>query len=113
MQGEREGKELRIIAVDFDGTLVKDIFPMIGAPIKETVDRIKQEQANGSKIILWTCRNGKALEQAVEFCIEKLDIHFDAINENLDEVKVLYGGDTRKVFATEYWDDKAVQLGVN
>lgn len=98
---------LRIIAVDFDGTLVEDRFPEIGEPIMRVWEQLIFEQERGSKIILWTCRNGKALEEAVKFCSEKMNFHFDAINENLDEIKVLYGGDTRKVFADEYWDDKA------
>lgn len=100
--------KLRIIAVDFDGTLVEDKFPSIGEPIYQTWMKLFKEQSEGSKIILWTCRNGEALEKAVEFCTNVMGFHFDAINENLDEIKVLYGGDTRKVFATEYWDDKAV-----
>ena len=98
----------KIIAVDFDGTLVEDKFPDIGLPNDLVVESILYEQTQGSKIILWTCRNGKALEEAVKFCIDELGLHFDAINENLDEIKVLYGGDTRKVFADEYWDDKAM-----
>ncbi len=100
----------RIIAVDFDGTLVEDKFPEIGAPITDVWNSIREEQLMGSKIILWTCRNGKALEDAVRFATEYMGFHFDAINENLDEVKILYGGDTRKIFADEYWDDKAVKI---
>lgn len=105
-------ERLRIIAVDFDGTLVEDKYPEIGEPIQSVWDAIRQEQNRGSKIILWTCRNGEALEKAVKFCSEEMRFHFDAINENLDEIKVLYGGDTRKVFASEYWDDKSVLCGV-
>ena len=29
-------------------------------------------------------------------------------NENLDECKVLFDNDTRKVYADEYWDDKSI-----
>ena len=103
--------DLRIIAVDFDGTLVHDKFPEIGEPIKPIWAALRNEQAHGSKVILWTCRNGKALEAAVRFCTDVMNFHFDAINENLDEIKVLYGGDTRKIFADEYWDDKAIKCG--
>lgn len=103
--------KLRIIAVDFDGTLVEDKFPDIGSPRQEVWDKIRKEQNQGSKIILWSCRNGEALKAAVEFCIEQMGFHFDAINENLDEIKTIYGGDTRKIFADEYWDDKAVYMG--
>lgn len=111
MHPEEKTNPLRIIAVDFDGTIVEDEFPNIGKVIESTVTRIKREQAQGSKIVLWTCRNKDALEAAVKFCRDELGLHFDAINENLDEIKILYGGDTRKVFATEYWDDKAVTMG--
>lgn len=112
MHPEEKTSTLRIIAVDFDGTLVEDEFPIIGKPINSVWAALRNEQARGSKIILWTCRNGKALEDAVRFCTEVMNFHFDAINENLDEVKVLYGGDTRKIFADEYWDDKAIKCGI-
>ncbi|MEG0579867.1 MAG: hypothetical protein RR490_08125 [Niameybacter sp.] len=96
-----------ILAVDFDGTLVEDRYPEIGEPIdwvwKELSDRKNLDQ----KIILWTCRDGEHLKAAVQFCIEH-GLHFDAINDNLDEVKVMFNNDTRKVFANEYWDDKAL-----
>lgn len=108
---EKRTNKLRIIAVDFDGTLVQDKFPEIGEPIIGVWNRLREEQITGSKIILWTCRNGRALEEAVKFATECMGFHFDAINENLDEIKVLYGGDTRKIFADEYWDDKAIPIG--
>ena len=97
-----------IIAVDFDGTLVENKFPMIGSPRWKVINNLKTHQINGDKIILWTCRDGDRLRQAVEYCIDELGLHFDAINENLDEIKVVWGNDTRKVYADQYWDDKAV-----
>ena len=39
-----------------------------------------------------------------------LGVEFDAVNENLPEVIERMGGDTRKVFANEYWDDRAVRV---
>lgn len=96
-----------IIAVDFDGTLVEDRFPEIGEPITRVWNHLKKARDNGAKIILWTCRNGDKLKEAVEFCAAS-GIHFDAINENLDECKVLFDNDTRKVYADEYWDDKSI-----
>lgn len=98
-----------IIAIDFDGTLVEDKYPLIGNIKTEVWCAAQTRQEEGSKLILWTCRNGQALKEAVEFC-NKNGLHFDAINENLDEIKVLYGGDTRKIFASEYWDDKGVNV---
>lgn len=95
----------KIVAVDFDGTLVTDEFPEIGRIKLLVWDTVITAQENGYKVILWTCRNGEALKKAVDFCAMH-GLHFDAINENLDEIKILYGGDTRKVFADLYIDDR-------
>lgn len=96
-----------IIAVDFDGTLVEDKFPEIGEPIHYIWKKLREAQSKGARVILWTCRNGKNLKDAIEFCTSH-GLHFDAINENLDECKILFDNDTRKVYANEYWDDKSI-----
>lgn len=99
----------RIIAVDFDGTLVEDKYPLIGGINQKVWDAVTRAQESGYKLILWTCRNGDQLQEAVKFCSNN-GLHFDAINENIDEVKILYGGDTRKVFADMYIDDRCAWL---
>lgn len=99
----------KIIAVDFDGCLVTNKWPEIGEPIWKNINKLKEEQKNGSKIILWTCRVGVRLAEALKFC-DGFGIHFDSINENLPMVNLLHGGDSRKIFADEYWDDRAVLM---
>lgn len=99
----------KIIAVDFDGCLAVNKWPEVGEPIWKNINRLKEEQANGTKVILWTNRVGEPLEKAVGFCKEH-DIHLDAVNENLPEIVEAFGGDCRKVFANEYWDDRAVLM---
>lgn len=96
----------KIIAVDFDGTLCENAWPDIGDPIQPVIDYVLSEQANGSKLILWTNRHHERLEEAVSWC-ENHGITFNAVNENLPEVIEEFGGDTRKIFADEYIDDKA------
>lgn len=96
-----------IIAVDFDGTLVEDRFPEIGEPRISVWHDLENAQRAGAKIILWTSRDHERLKEAVEFCVDR-GLHFDAINSNLDECQVLFNNDTRKVYANEYWDDKAI-----
>ena len=98
-----------IIAVDFDGTLVEDRFPEIGEPIEFVWNELRRAQLQGAKIILWTSRDNDRLKAAVEFCTAR-GVHFDAINDNLDECKVMFNNNTRKVYANEYWDDKAVSM---
>lgn len=99
------------VAVDFDGTLVEDKFPEIGEPKRDVIRLIKRLKNCGVRLILWTCRkddnNEKHLERAVQWC-KRHGLSFDAVNENLPEVQEKWGGDTRKVLADYYLDDKAV-----
>ena len=96
-----------IIAVDFDGCLCKNAWPYIGEARQDVIDALLSRQKKGAKIILWTCRVGERLEAAVDWC-RAHGITFDAINENLPVNVAAFGNDCRKVFADEYWDDKAI-----
>ncbi|QTE71902.1 hypothetical protein JRC49_03445 [Clostridiales bacterium FE2011] len=101
----------KVIAVDFDGTLCEDDrWPEIGKANRGVIDALLREQANGAKIILWTCRAGEQLAEAVKWCTRE-GIVFDAVNANLPEHTELFGGDSRKVHASEYWDDRSVIVG--
>ncbi len=99
-----ETKFPKIIAVDFDGTLVENKYPEIGETKEDVLTYCKEEQADGTRIILWTNRVGKYLAAAVEWC-EAHGLHLDAVNSNIPEVNEFFGNDTRKVFANEYIDD--------
>lgn len=91
-----------VIAIDFDGTITdKNDFPNIGEPKEYAFEAIKNIQAAGHKIILWTCRYGKSLENAINW-LAKNNIKFDAYNENL------YPLESRKIVADIYIDDKNV-----
>lgn len=96
-----------IIAVDFDGTLCENAWPGIGPARAGVIDYVLWQQATGAKIILWTNRRGEKLAEAVRWCAAR-GLAFDAVNENLPEIIDAFGGDTRKVFAHEYLDDRAV-----
>ena len=99
----------KIIAVDFDGTIVTNKFPDIGEPIWSTYNALLSEQWEGARLILWTCRRDEQLTAAVNWC-KALDLEFEAVNENLPEIIDAFGGDTRKIYADEYWDDRAVAV---
>ena len=97
-----------IIAVDFDGTLCeKAQYPNFGKLNRFLFDKLKAMQKDGWKLILWTCRTGKDLEKAVEFC-SKNGLVFDAVNQDIKtwEGEERTGG--RKISADIYIDDKAV-----
>lgn len=68
---------------------------------------LMEREKKGTKIILWTCRCGQPLADAVEFC-RTHGLEFDAVNENLPEMIEAYGEDSRKVSADKYIDDAAV-----
>ena len=95
-----------IIAVDFDGTLVENKFPEIGAINTDVWAAVKAAQDIGYRVILWTCRTEDMLEAAIEFCRQN-GLEFDEVNHNIPEVIAVYGGDTRKVFANYYLDDRS------
>lgn len=73
---------MKAIAIDFDGCLCDNAYPAIGAPHWGVIARAKMEQEAGAGLILWTCREGPLLQEAVAAC-ESWGLHFDAINESL------------------------------
>ena len=95
-----------IIAVDFDGTIVEDAYPKVGEPIIFAFDTLKRLQSEGHRLILWTYRNGKKLDEAVAFC-KKNDIEFYAVNKNFpeEEYEEKY---SRKIHADLFIDDRNV-----
>lgn len=95
---------MTIYAIDFDGTIVENRFSDIGPAIKETVDFIKAIQERGDKWILYTMREGDYLMQAMDWLAFR-DLHPDAVNDNLPEMKEFYGNNPRKIFANVYIDD--------
>lgn len=73
-----------LIAVDFDGTIVKHKYPAIGAEIPFAIETLKKLAAEKHKLILWSVREGKLLDEAVEFCRQR-GLEFYAINRDYPE----------------------------
>ncbi|WP_444344544.1 hypothetical protein [Phocaeicola coprocola] len=69
-----------IIAVDFDGTIVEHKYPSIGKEIPFAIETLKKLQAERHKLILWSVREGRLLDEAVQFCHER-GLDFYAINQ--------------------------------
>ena len=72
------------IAVDFDGTIVTDKYPAIGKEIPFAVDTLKMLRQEGHNLILWTVREGKLLEDALDWC-QKHGLTFYAVNREYPE----------------------------
>lgn len=98
-----------VIAVDFDGTIVKHKYPAIGKEIPYAIETLKFLQQRGHKLILWTYRSGEELEKAVAFC-KKRGLIFHAVNNNFEgeEFDNTY---SRKIYADVYIDDRNL-LGI-
>lgn len=94
------------IAVDFDGTIVEHLYPEIGKEKLFAFEALREMQKKGFKLILWTVRSGKELEEAVEFCRNK-GVEFYAVNKNYPE-EVIDENFVRKIEADIYIDDKNV-----
>lgn len=98
-----------IAAIDFDGTLCEFKYPDIGEPNEALIQYLIHTKSQGTKLILWTCRSGQELTNAVEWCKER-GLEFDAVNANLLDIteKMGFKDDSRKIFADLYVDDKAM-----
>lgn len=96
-----------IIAIDFDGTIVKNAFPEIGEPLPGAIDTIRDLQAAGHHIIIWTCREGKHLADAYKWLsMQGVDVRDLGVNSNAADMIEEFGRDVRKVFANVYIDDR-------
>lgn len=95
-----------IIAVDFDGTIATDKYPKIGPPQLFAFETMKKLQEHGHRLILWTVRTGRQLDEAIAFC-EKNGIEFYAINKNYPE-EILDDKTARKINADIFIDDRNI-----
>ena len=103
------------LAVDYDGTLFEGSYPKLGDPRKDVIKQVKAFKKVGAEIVLWTCREGKSLQEALSRCSEQ-KIKFDAVNESSEDQKeyqqkvLIESGDVfgiRKIFANMYVDDRS------
>ncbi len=72
------------IAVDFDGTIVEHRYPEIVAERPFAIDTRRILIDDRHKLILWSVREGKLLEDAVEWCRQR-GVEFYAINRDYPE----------------------------
>ena len=95
------------IAVDFDGTIVEHMYPEIGNEIPFATDTLKMLIADHHKLILWSVREGKLLDDAVNWCKER-GIEFYAVNSNYPEEKKNHDHFSRKLKADLFIDDRNI-----
>lgn len=96
------------IAVDFDGTIVRHRYPEIGEEIPFAVSTLKMLIEERHRLILWTVREGKLLDEALAWCRER-GIEFYAVNRDFPEEDVTRNENfTRKLKVDMWIDDRNV-----
>lgn len=96
-----------IIAVDFDKTLHLGEWPQIGVPAPYAIEVMQRLCMDGHFIILWTCREGKELLDAINWMLLR-SIPFNLVNENHPDIVSKHGWNSKKVYADKYIDDKGI-----
>ncbi len=97
-------KRKLILAIDFDGTVCEHIYPRVGDPLPNAFEVLKRFREKGDRLILWTCREGMFLNEAIDFC-KSHGIEFEEHNNNVREQDY---AKSRKIYADLYIDDRMV-----
>lgn len=95
------------IAVDFDGTIVEHKYPAIGREIPFATETLRMLIADRHSLILWTVREGKLLDEAVEWCRQR-GVEFYAVNRDYPEEECNHENFSRKIKADLFIDDRNV-----
>lgn len=94
------------IAVDFDGTIVEHRYPAIGAERPFAIETLKMLMADRHQLILWTVREGRLLDEAVQWCRER-GVEFWAVNRDFPEEDITRNEHfTRKLQVDIFIDDR-------
>ena len=93
------------IAVDFDGTIVEHRYPKIGEERPFAIDTLKMLIKDRHKLILWTVREGRLLDEAIEWCRQR-GVEFYAVNKDYPEETMENNQHfSRKLNSIDYWID--------
>ena len=95
------------IAVDFDGTIVEHRYPEIGREIPFATDTLKMLAKEGHRLILWSVREGKLLDEAIEWCRQR-GVEFYAANKDYPEEKLEHDHYSRKLKVDLFIDDRNI-----
>ena len=96
------------IAVDFDGTIVEHRYPEIGKELPFATQTLRMLIEDRHKLILWSVREGKLLEDAVEWCRQR-GVEFYAVNKDFPEEDLSKNQCfSRKIKADVWIDDRNI-----
>ena len=91
-----------VFAIDFDGTVVTNAYPNIGRPIG-AAPVLRQLVENGHRLILYTIRTGKPLQDAIDWYQDN-EIELYGVNHNPGQFS--WAPDAKKIFFDLCLDDR-------
>lgn len=96
------------IAVDFDGTIVEHRYPEIGEERPFATETLRMLIKDHHRLILWSVREGKLLQDAVDWCHER-GVDFWAVNRDYPEEEENKNNHfSRKIKADYFIDDRNI-----
>lgn len=93
-----------VIAVDFDGTIVEHRYPAIGKELPFAIETLCKLAKEGHRLILWTVREGKCLDEAIEFCRSR-GLEFYAVNRDYPEEEQERNNHFSRKLKADLWID--------
>ena len=99
---------MAIIAVDFDGTIVTHEYPNIGEELPFATETLRMLIRDHHRVILWSVREGKLLQDAIDWCRAR-GVEFYAVNRDYpEEEKEKNNHYSRKLKADYFIDDRGI-----
>lgn len=96
------------IAVDFDGTIVEHRYPEIGKELPFATETLRTLIKEHHRLILWSVREGKLLQDAIDWCHER-GVNFWAVNRDYPEEEENKNNHfSRKIKADYFIDDRNI-----
>lgn len=96
------------IAVDFDGTIVEHRYPEIGKELPFATETLRTLIKEHHRLILWSVREGKLLQDAIDWCHEH-GVDFWAVNRDYPEEEENKNNHfSRKIKADYFIDDRNI-----
>lgn len=102
--------KFKLFAIDFDDTIAYSDFPDILGVRPHALRVMEKIKEHGGIIMVWTARSDlKPVKDFLDFSM----IPYDGINEDFEEVAAEYEGQSRKIFADVYIDDRNLETRLN
>lgn len=100
------------VVVDFDGTIMPNVFPLSEPPFAETKEALIKIQEAGYEVVIHSVRTASFWREVGDYTIPRLDDQVVFIKDYLDKYEIPYDNIwlADKPLATYYIDDRAIKI---